>query len=235
VGDGADPESTYFLAANRNKESVVADLKSSAGRELLAGLIGRADVLLENYRPGLLARLGFPVDLLHELNPRLVIGSITGFGHDGPEAERAGYDQIAQGESGLMSVTGDDPDRPMKVGVPISDLLAGMYLAYGVLAALHERETTGRGRVVRTSLLASSVGPTPTSARSGRSRTRCPSPSVTVTGRSRPTACSVRPTRRSRCAAAASRCGVRSLPSWTSTRPTRDSPRTPTASPTPPP
>ena len=158
VGDDSERESTYFLAANRNKESVVADLKSAAGRDLLARLAGHADVLLENYRPGLLARLGFPVDRLHELNPRLVIGSITGFGHDGPEADRAGYDQIAQGESGLMALTGRDPDRPMKVGVPISDLLAGMYLAYGVLAALHERETTGRGRVVRTSLLASSVG-----------------------------------------------------------------------------
>jgi crotonobetainyl-CoA:carnitine CoA-transferase CaiB-like acyl-CoA transferase len=118
--------------------------------------VRHADVLLENFRPGLLDRLGFSADRLHEVNPRLVIGSITGFGHDGPEATRSGYDQIAQGESGLMSVTGDD--RPTKVGVPISDLLAGMYVAYGVLAALHERRTTGRGRVVRTSLLASSVG-----------------------------------------------------------------------------
>ena len=158
AGSGEQRESTYFFAANRNKESVVADLKSRDGTELLTRLVRHADVLLENFRPGLLDRLGLSVERLQELNPRLVIGSITGFGHDGPEAERAGYDQIAQGESGLMSVTGDDPDRPMKVGVPISDLLAGMYLAYGVLAALHERETTGRGRVVRTSLLASSVG-----------------------------------------------------------------------------
>ncbi|MEP7092026.1 MAG: CoA transferase, partial [Nocardioidaceae bacterium] len=105
-----------------------------------------------------LDRLGFPVERLHELNPGLVIGSISGFGHDGPEGGRAGYDQIAQGEAGLMSLTGPSADDPTRVGVPIGDLLAGMYGAYGVLAALHERETTGRGRVVRTSLLASVVG-----------------------------------------------------------------------------
>ena len=113
-------------------------------------------MLLENFRTGVLDRLGFPVARLHELNPGLVIGSISGFGHDGPEAGRAGYDQIAQGEGGLMSLTG--VGEPTKVGVPIADLLAGMNLAYGVLAALHERVRTGRGRVVRTSLLAGVVG-----------------------------------------------------------------------------
>ncbi|MGL5850576.1 MAG: CaiB/BaiF CoA transferase family protein, partial [Phycicoccus sp.] len=117
-----------------------------------------ADVLLENFRPGVLDRLGFPTDRLHELNPGLVVLSISGFGHDGPEGGRAGYDQIAQGEGGLMSLTGADPDHPQRVGVPIGDLLAGMYGAYGVVAALHERHRTGRGRVVRTSLLASIVG-----------------------------------------------------------------------------
>ena len=123
---------------------------------MLARLVARADVLLENFRTGVLDRLGFPVARLHELNPGLVIGSITGFGHDGPEASRAGYDQIAQGEGGLMSITG--VGEPTKVGVPIADLLAGMNLAAGVLAALHERARTGRGRVVRTSLLAGVVG-----------------------------------------------------------------------------
>jgi crotonobetainyl-CoA:carnitine CoA-transferase CaiB-like acyl-CoA transferase len=118
--------------------------------------VRRADVLLENFRVGVLDRLGFTVERLHELNPRLVVGTITGFGHDGPEAHRAGYDQIAQGEGGLMSVTGTE--QPTKVGVPIADLLAGMNLAYGVVAALHERHRTGRGRVVRTSLLAGVVG-----------------------------------------------------------------------------
>ncbi|MGH3424536.1 MAG: CaiB/BaiF CoA transferase family protein [Nocardioidaceae bacterium] len=155
---GEDRQSTYFLSCNRNKESVTADLKSDAGVELLTRLVTRADVLLENFRPGVLDRLGFSVGRLHELNPRLVICSITGFGHDGPEGGRAGYDQIAQGEAGLMSLTGPGPEEPTKVGVPIGDLLAGMNGAFGVVAALHERNATGRGRVVRTSLLASIVG-----------------------------------------------------------------------------
>jgi crotonobetainyl-CoA:carnitine CoA-transferase CaiB-like acyl-CoA transferase len=150
--------STYFLSCNRNKESVTADLKSEAGKALLEELVARADVLLENFRPGVLDRLGFPVQRLHELNPGLVILSISGFGHDGPEGGRPGYDQIAQGEGGLMSLTGPGPDDPQRVGVPIGDLLAGMYGAYGVVAALHERSRTGRGQVVRTSLLAAIVG-----------------------------------------------------------------------------
>jgi crotonobetainyl-CoA:carnitine CoA-transferase CaiB-like acyl-CoA transferase len=149
-------DSSYFMSANRDKESIVLDLKDPADADVLARLVRRSDVLLENFRVGVLDRLGFPVERLHELNPRLVIGSITGFGHDGPEAHRAGYDQIAQGEGGLMSVTGTE--QPTKVGVPIADLLAGMNLAYGVVAALHQRHTTGVGRVVRTSLLAGVVG-----------------------------------------------------------------------------
>jgi crotonobetainyl-CoA:carnitine CoA-transferase CaiB-like acyl-CoA transferase len=158
IGVGEQRDSTYFLCANRNKRSVTADLKSPAGRELLTRLVRHADVLCENFRPGVLDRLGFPVSRLHELNPRLVVMSITGFGHDGPDGGRPGYDQIAQGEAGLMSLTGTGPDEPTKVGVPIADLLAGMNGAFGVLAALHERERTGLGRVARTSLLASTVG-----------------------------------------------------------------------------
>ncbi len=156
LGEADERESTYFLSANRNKESLVLDLKSEADKDVLARLVERADVLMENFRVGVLDRLGFSVERLHELNPRLVVLSITGFGHDGPEAKRAGYDQIAQGEGGLMSITGTA--QPTKVGVPIADLLAGMNGAYGVLAALHERAATGRGRVVRTSLLAGMVG-----------------------------------------------------------------------------
>ncbi|TDU88256.1 crotonobetainyl-CoA:carnitine CoA-transferase CaiB-like acyl-CoA transferase [Kribbella voronezhensis] len=156
AGAEDERESTYFLSANRNKESVTADLKSVEGKEFLTRLVRRADVLVENFRPGVLDRLGFSNERLHELNPALVILSITGFGHDGPDGGRAGYDQIAQGEGGLMSITG--AVEPTKVGVPIADLLAGMYGAYGVLAALHERDITGKGRVVRTSLLASVVG-----------------------------------------------------------------------------
>jgi formyl-CoA transferase len=156
--EGAERESTYFLSCNRNKESIALDLKSDDGRKVLEALVTRADVLLENFRPGILDRLGFSAARLHELNPRLVILSISGFGHDGPEGDRPGYDQIAQGEAGVMSLTGSDPLDPQRVGVPIGDLLAGMYGAYGVLAALLERERTGRGQVVRTSLLAALVG-----------------------------------------------------------------------------
>jgi crotonobetainyl-CoA:carnitine CoA-transferase CaiB-like acyl-CoA transferase len=157
-GSDGREHASYFLSCNRNKESVAADLKSEAGRALLAALVARADVLIENFRPGVLDRLGFGVARLHEINPRLVILSITGFGHDGPEGTRPGYDQIAQGEGGIMSVTGPSPDQPTRVGVPIGDILAGMYGAYGVLAALTERNRTGRGQVVRTSLLAAAVG-----------------------------------------------------------------------------
>ena len=173
VGPDDERESTYFLSANRNKESLVLDLKDEADRDVLARLVERADVLMENYRVGVLDRLGFPVARLHELNPGLVVLSITGFGHDGPEAKRAGYDQIAQGEGGLMSITGTDaadqgrrPDRR-----PASP---GMNGAFGVLAALHERTRTGRGRVVRTSLLAGMVGVHAFQGTRGRWPARCP-------------------------------------------------------------
>jgi crotonobetainyl-CoA:carnitine CoA-transferase CaiB-like acyl-CoA transferase len=155
--DGAR-ESTYFLSCNRNKDSISLDLKSEPDVAVLAELIRRSDVLVENFRPGVLDRLGFTAARLAELNSRLVTLSISGFGHDGPEADRAGYDQIAQGEAGLMSLTGPDPDHPQRVGVPIGDVTAGIYGAYGVLAALRERDRTGRGQVVRTSLLAALVG-----------------------------------------------------------------------------
>jgi crotonobetainyl-CoA:carnitine CoA-transferase CaiB-like acyl-CoA transferase len=158
VGPADDPQATYFLSCNRNKESIALDLKSEDGGQVLRELVRRADVLVENFRPGVLDRLGFSVEELHRLNPRLVVLSITGFGHDGPESRRSGYDQIVQGEAGLMSLTGSGPDDPQRVGVPIADLLAGMNGAYGVLAALYERERTGRGTVVRTSLLSSVVG-----------------------------------------------------------------------------
>jgi crotonobetainyl-CoA:carnitine CoA-transferase CaiB-like acyl-CoA transferase len=158
VGDAHDRQSTYFLSCNRNKESIVLDLKSEHGVRTLEELVTRSDVLIENFRTGVLDRLGFSVERLHELNPRLVIGSITGFGHDGPEGHRPGYDQIAQGEAGLMSLTGDADGEPTKVGVPIADLLAGIHAVVGITAALHARQSTGRGQVVRTSLLAALVG-----------------------------------------------------------------------------
>ncbi|MGW0805516.1 CaiB/BaiF CoA transferase family protein [Nonomuraea sp. NPDC002799] len=150
--------STYFLAANRNKQSIAVDLKSAEGKLLIERLVRQSDVLVENFRTGVLDRLGFSVERLHELNPRLVVLSITGFGHDGPEGGRPGYDQIAQGEGGLMSLTGPSAEEPYRVGASIADLLAGIHGAYGVAGALYERERTGKGRVVRTSLLAAVTG-----------------------------------------------------------------------------
>jgi crotonobetainyl-CoA:carnitine CoA-transferase CaiB-like acyl-CoA transferase len=156
VGPEGRRESTYFLSVNRNKESIVLDLKVRDDAVVLERLIERADVLVENFRPGVLDRLELSHERMLKLNPRLVVLSITGFGHDGPEAERAGYDQIVQGEAGLMGFTGP-PGEPTKVGVPIADLLAGMFGAYGVLAALRDRDRGREGQVVRTSLLAGVV------------------------------------------------------------------------------
>lgn len=158
VGPEDDPQATYFLSCNRNKESIALDLKSEDGQTVLRELLERADVVIENFRPGVLDRLGFSAERMHALNPALVVLSITGFGHDGPESQRSGYDQILQGEAGLMSLTGSGPDDPQRVGVPIADLLSGMYGAFGTLAALLQRERTGKGQIVRTSLLAAIIG-----------------------------------------------------------------------------
>ena len=158
VGPADAPLATYFLACNRNKRSMVLDLKRRDDVETLLALVDRADVLVENFRSGVLERLGLAIPVLRRRNPRLVVLSMTGFGHDGPMAERPGYDQIVQGESGLMSLTGAGPGEPLKTGIPISDLFTGMYGAFGVVAALHERDRTGQGTVVRTSLLAASIG-----------------------------------------------------------------------------
>ncbi|MQA15309.1 MAG: CoA transferase [Pseudonocardiaceae bacterium] len=158
AGTGEHRTSTYFLSVNRNKESIALDLRHEQDLDALRKLIKRADVLVENFRPGVMDRLGLSTEELHELNDQLVVLSITGFGHDGPQAERAGYDQIVQGEAGLMSLNGPGEDQPTRIGVPICDILAGMFGAYGVLGALHRRNRTGRGDVVRTSLFAASIG-----------------------------------------------------------------------------
>ena len=147
-------ESAYFLSANRGKRSVRLDLKSAEGAERLRALCAGADVLVENYRPGLLARLGLDPADLRAANPRLVTLSITGFGAGGPDGTRPGFDQIVQAEAGLMSLTGPVDGDPTRVGLPIADILAGMFGAFGVMSALRERETTGVGRAVETSLLA---------------------------------------------------------------------------------
>lgn len=150
-------ESSYYMSVNRNKESVALDLKSVEGKKTIRALIAHADVLIENFRPGGRDKLGLSDQALLELNPRLVVLSITGFGHDGPEGNRPGYDQIAQGETGLMSLTGDPDGEATRIGVPICDVLAGVHGFAGVNAALVQRERTGRGCIVRTSLLAAGV------------------------------------------------------------------------------
>lgn len=157
VGDGPDRQSTYFLSINRNKESITLDFKEPGDLAVLKDLLRRADVVVENFRPGVMQRLGLAHEELLAANPRLVVVSITGFGHDGPDAQRSGYDQILQGEAGTMSLTGTTPTEMLKVGVPIGDVQAGLYAVIGALAGLHERSLSGRGGVVRTSLLAALV------------------------------------------------------------------------------
>src|SRR5215831_10547271 len=145
-----------FQNLHRNKRSLSLNLKAPGARDVLMRLVGSADVLIENMRPPVKTRLGFDFDTVHARNPRLVYGSISGFGQDGPYAGRGGVDQIAQGMGGLMSVTGLGGE-PTRAGIPVSDLAAGLYLAIGVLVALHDRDRTGSGRWVQTSLLESMI------------------------------------------------------------------------------
>lgn len=155
VGPDGDQQSTYFLSANRNKQSVVLDLREPADLGTLKALLQRADVLVENFRPGVMDRLGLSEDVLHELNPALISLSISGFGSIGPDRSRVGYDQILQAEGGLMGITG--VDLPTRVGVPVADLTAGLFGLIGILVALLERHHSGRGQHVHTSLLAAMI------------------------------------------------------------------------------
>jgi formyl-CoA transferase len=143
-------ESAYFLSVNRNKRSIGLDLKQEAGLRAAVDLALACDVLVENFRPGTAARLGLGWDVLHERKPELVYASISGFGQGRPAL--AGYDQIAQGTSGLMSITGEPGHQPTKVGVPVGDLAAGMFAAHAILAALLERSRTGAGRYIDVAL-----------------------------------------------------------------------------------
>ena len=146
-----------FQNLHRNKRCIALDLKAPGALDVLLRLVERADVLVENMRPPVKERLGFGWEAIHARNPRLVYGSISGFGQDGPYAERGGVDQIAQGMGGLMSVTGAPGGEPTRVGIPVSDLSAGLYLAVGILVALHDRARTGEGRWVQTSLVEAMV------------------------------------------------------------------------------
>jgi formyl-CoA transferase len=146
-----------FQNLHRNKRSLTLDLKSPRGLEVLRRLVERADVLVENFRPDVKTRLGIDYPALSRVNPRLVYGSISGFGQDGPYRDRPGYDQIAQGMGGLMSITGLSSQGPVRAGIPVADLTAGLFLAQGILVALLERERSGRGQWVHTSLLQAMV------------------------------------------------------------------------------
>jgi formyl-CoA transferase len=151
-------ESASFMILNRNKRGIAVDTKNPDGVELVRRLVSQADIVLENYRPGTMEKMGLGFDRLRELNSGLVYCKITGFGTNGPYAQRAGYDLISQGMSGLMGLTGEGPGRPpVKVGVPVGDVTAGILAATGVLAAYIERLRTGRGQFVDTSLLEASL------------------------------------------------------------------------------
>jgi formyl-CoA transferase len=154
-----DGESTYYLAINRNKRSVTLNLKHPRAREILLGLVRDADILIENFKVGTIERLGLGYeDRLREVNPRLVYCSITGYGREGPYAERPGYDYMAQAMGGIMSVTGEPDGEPMKYGVAIADLTTAMTGCSAILAALHHRDRTGLGQRVDVSLLETVVG-----------------------------------------------------------------------------
>ena len=146
-------ESTYYLYANRNKKSMRLNLQTEAGRDIFFKLIGDADIFVENFKPRTKKRLKIDYPTLKKINPKLIYCSISGFGQTGPAAERPGFDQIAQGMSGLMSVTGFPETGPTRVGVAIGDSVASLFAAYGILAAVIERHNSGRGQYLDTSLL----------------------------------------------------------------------------------
>lgn len=152
-----DGKSGYFAAINHSKKSIALDLKKEADREIFDRLLARADVLLENFRPGVLDRLGYGWKDVHAANPALVYGSVSGYGQTGPDARRPAYDMIAQARGGVMSVTGEPGRGPVRAGASVGDIAAGMYLTQGVLAALYDRQRTGLGRRVDVSMLDSQL------------------------------------------------------------------------------
>jgi formyl-CoA transferase len=156
-GDGALREGSDFQNLHRNKRSMTLNLKEREGLRIFARLVETADVVVENYRPDVKHRLGIDYDSLRQMNPRIILVSISGFGQDGPYANRPGFDQIAQGMSGLMSVTGFPETGPVRSGAAIADITAGLHAALGVMTALLERERSGEGQWVHTSLLMSGI------------------------------------------------------------------------------
>ena len=151
-------ESHYFLALNRNKKSLVIDLKTDEGKDLLRRLVAKADVLIENYRPGVMDRLGLGYDVLSTINPRLIYCAISGFGQTGPLRDKPSFDVVTQAMSGVLSVNGERGQPPVKLGLPLGDLVGGVHGPIGILAALYERSVTGRGRQIDISLHDGLVG-----------------------------------------------------------------------------
>src|ERR671937_2853368 len=152
-GMGGNRHGFDFQNLHRNKKSITLNLKQPEAAQIFHRLVKDADVVVENYRPGVKKRLGIDYETLRDVNPRLIYGSISGFGQEGPYRDRPGVDQIAQGMGGLMSITGLEGQGPVRVGIPIADLCSGIFLAQGILVALLEREVTGEGKWVHTSLL----------------------------------------------------------------------------------
>lgn len=151
-------ESAYFLSVNRNKKSITLDLKQEAGRAVLRDLVQRADILIENFKVGMMESLGLGYESLRQLNPRLIFCAITGYGQTGPYRHRPGYDAVIQAQGGIMSITGDAAGDPFKVGVAIVDITAGMYAVMAILAALHHRHHTGAGQFIDIALFDSQLG-----------------------------------------------------------------------------
>ena len=158
AADGGHLGAAYFHGTNRGKRSIELDFESEEGRRIVRKLAARSDVLIENFKVGSLAKFGLDYASLAPDNPRLIYCSVTGFGQTGPNAQRPGYDLMAQGMGGMMDLTGNPDDEPMRAGVPVSDLFTGVYSAVGILAALARREQTGRGGLVDTALIDTTVG-----------------------------------------------------------------------------
>jgi crotonobetainyl-CoA:carnitine CoA-transferase CaiB-like acyl-CoA transferase len=157
VGLGGPRSGSDFQNLHRNKRSITLNLKAPEGADIFRKLAARADIIVENYRPDVKARLGIDYETISRINPRIIYGSISGFGQTGPLSKRPGFDQIAQGMGGLMSITGEPGRGPMRVGIPIADLTAGIFCAQGILLAIIERERSGKGQWVQTSLLQAQV------------------------------------------------------------------------------
>ncbi|MGB4594780.1 MAG: CaiB/BaiF CoA-transferase family protein [Anaerolineaceae bacterium] len=152
-GPYVNGESAYFMSLNRNKDSITLNLKAPEGKEILKAFVKQVDVLVENYRPGTMEKLGLGYDVLKEINPRLIYATSSGYGQTGPYSQRPAYDGVVQAMGGIMSITGQEDGVPTRVGSSIGDINAGMFLAIGILTALHEREKSGLGQMVDVAML----------------------------------------------------------------------------------